>query len=433
VIHHVAKPKMGVGGGDHICEWFFFGTMKCDSFTGIFQAIRDNIDSMVDDWLDLPNPENFQSSIEDWQSNIDTNFALNGNGILETSGSIGRVYENMQFDLSQLQGRTISAFKDGFLGKSQSAIGNFHGITVAIELALNGELVLWERSRDDVVSGFWQVLEDLEKYAKTKSTTNWPYIFRVVGSVSCAISGIGFVWKPAGVLGGMGQALAEAMETVFDETGNTAEFDEKAGNYDTIMARGSDYFHDLRKYVLKEEQLLRGAITSANQYLYNTKGIQVQFGVEIDEKYRDNYDDLIDHNETTKEPKAVNSISDVHLPNIANELRDIKSTLQSDGMTSSRMWLRPDRIGICYHGCFNEWADLVWHLIDLVGDMASKIDDASYLLKKTLEAFTNHDNSIADLWRKTIIEANSGYQNQEPWRSPYIVHSRDSQSQIGGF
>jgi len=432
VEHFVSRPDVsGAIGGKHIGRWKFFSEMAYPSFTPKFAEIRSSLDTLLDNWLELPNPASFESAMDELGDNVDITFAINSNGELEASGQIAGYLLEIADAARLLVGRTFVAFKANFLNRIGPTIGNFHGITRAIATGLNAERELWERAREDVVNGFFQLEDGFETYASSQSATNWSLVLKVIGAVSDGLEFVGDFYKPAKIAGTIGEHISKLMTASVGLSDSQDDSTVNADNYDSLMAVARTYFSSLATSVLKEEQYLKEAIVEADIFLYDAVGLFLEFDAET--PYENDFSDLSKLKITEDDEGEIDPIYTVILPLISKKLRGSKSSLMNGGIVSSTPWIRPDRIGICYNGCFGAWNNLVWHLGDLIDNLADKVDDAAHLLKVSIEGILNQDADLGRIWKDALQDANSGYQNKDPSTPQYLTHSRDYPGQIGGF
>lgn len=401
---YIIRPNERGEGGGGFDNQYWAGSSSYPrqvgiNYSGYFAGVRADIDSLVDDWLELPDPDGFTQPMINI-GRVIQRISAGGDGPNGSGGVIKTNYDLIMVSCNSMSGKFISTIKRNILQGISDTTGGLQGIGVSLGAALGGESKLWEAARQDVANAIDGLMSDFENCAKSKPI-DWKFVFSLSNAIVAGL--VCFTATTAlGLALGLvtaGLKLADAVITDYPETPS-------ASDYSTIMEKAKIFFSGLNHGIRDQEESIRQSLVHNDNLAYENTGSfyldtsnDVSEDGRIGEAYDLNHDGISDIQITDK--GLAGDIPDSYLPAIITEILGTAADIQTNCMISLP-FARPESIGIGLLGCCSAWADLLWHLYHLLGDMAEKLGDNARLIRKVLDSFGQQDNQIARVLNQEI-------------------------------
>ncbi len=397
---YVSRPDSQGGGGGVFSTSSMSGwglnpssttAQDCQTYTTQYQAAFDTIRSQVDTifapFQDLPKPENFDGPIDEvktWEEALYTTYAAGAApvpacapdgsplpGLSETSQLDGFM-QTLDACMGQLAGGAITAFKTYFVNNIPPTIKHYHDLASVLLSGLIAEQALWS-----VTTGKVDELVASSTAAFNSCATGQPLSWNFFDDISKALSDIVEATASKDVLRiltGMVETVraADAEKDRNPDAFGLADFTKPM---DTLKASADS----LNSQIKNQEEEFSRCLIHDNSIASDPDPSQ--------EWNLDNYVDGVDSSQDLGLRK-IDVVSDPEwwaelfttMTELSDHLRDIFSRV--DRQTDSRPWLRDDRIGLGYNGCFFSWDSLRWTLRSLLQDLAEELDDATRRLRR---------------------------------------------------
>ncbi len=412
-IYFVTRPGSdGEGGGLFGCETpETLGTPpdleRAGGYEAQFAGIRATIDTIVEPWRFLPDPNEIAAVVESCK---DVTVKLAGTATTSAGeavggGNLGGFLKSIEQTCSAMSGRTIDTFKSKFINQLGRTIEGFHAVSIVSGAAVAGQGALWKEARTTVATILDNARGKFDLVAQGYG-----------GYWTETIKALGWVWKGVELFtGGSIPVKAASLGIQFLQS-NVRDIPDVVKGFETYE-RGVtslvEMLDVLNSQIRSEEQVVK------DNLLNNLDGIArhktsydlTQFPIPPDS------DVIIVNRDLT------HGIARTHMPLIADEL-DAIATLTFGGLPGQAL-LRDDRIGIGERGPSSEAGRLQYLLYELLKDLAWEVRNGARNLELAVADILDHDESAARELRELekVIEAGSPY---DPWGEPTLTPRRPS-------
>jgi hypothetical protein len=392
----------GEGGGDSTVS---AGTLVIEdkgAWADSFGEVRSAVDTLVDRWRDLPDPEQIAEVVAFCRQ---TTFALAGTastegGIATGVGDIASYLKLMDQNLGELSGQTVDAFKTKFVGKLGETVAGLWAISMVRGAAVAAQQGLWDAARGDVVDILAGARKSLDAVAAS-GTKNWEVALKVAGFAVKGASLFAAAGGPAAsaAVGATGLAIEILADTT---TGTPLRPD--VDSYKNIMTGLKKALDALSDQIETEERLLSDNMIENMQWMDSKKSA---YDLTVPDISADGSDDII-----VWKRELVDEITRTQLPGIAESLtaasHDTFQCLTGNAVT------RDDSIGMGQVGPSKSIADISWVHFSLLKDLAFEVSNGAKLLQLTLNEFEYHENANASELAQveSELDRGSGY---KPW------------------
>ena len=373
-----------------------------DSFAAAFQAIRDTIDSVLDPWLDLPDPSAVEGEINNCRS---VWIELGGEGATVTvDGSIstvpvGKVASNLeQITLltQELQGNAADAFRENFVLPLPGTVTNLKAIAAFLSLTAACEQVIMQAAGTEIANAVYLARESFDAIWEEREC-QWSWIPQV-GSL---IAGVAATFSKLSL-------DVTSIFVVFDNVLKLVDqevSEEDIVTYDDCMAAFIEAVGTLHQNVSAAEEAIRQDILSTER------------NVRTNPSLHDLSLSSISGGSGAASLEWRHAIVDQivgHLDSVAEHLGDAQKAIPRISLTSAIR--RDGRIGIGDIGPGRQHRDLADLLYSLIGNLKEESALASQHLEQVNNALRDADDvTQVDLHRLTSqVDATP---SNNPWLS----------------
>jgi len=381
------SPNDGEGGGEWSRPWNGTGSLDdyqrdrrelSSYFASAFDQIRGEIDRVLAPVVGLPDPDGFDPLMQDLGEptailapmNVAVNARADQRVISETAG----LEEDARLAFS---GGALEDFRKNFLNWLESVAISYYDITVVLGAALGGEKKLWQTVPDSVDDATAKATQAFTDHSNGSPPT-WDDITGLLGVMADGVGVFSAVVAPEAALPIVfGSKAVAATLTLVTDVGNDLNKAKQtpAPSYKSIMSAFATDIANIMESVYEQEELLRQNLVSGLAFATSESwNLDNQF--HGSDRTRP---DALNPEEMHFDQERVREIYDVALPRISAELGRAKKVISL--LTNDRPWMRHQRLGLGYKGCWNDWDNLRWSLIELLGDLAWETDSAAEALK----------------------------------------------------
>lgn len=400
----VTRPD---GKGEHGGEWKLDGSLgakpkyKDVNFKEEFNHIRARINSALNPFINLPNPNDFVNPIEHCRRACrDLSCQASAEGAVSGGGDIADQIRLIHNNLTSMSGMAIAQFKSTFLGKMATVVSGMHAVATFAGSTLAAEQKIFEGARDAVVETVQKSTEAFEK------STQWGLeSFDIVLKIAeWALQGLGLF--TAGGPVGVGMALADLGLTVAtDLVGIKKEQTSiTGGSYDSIMSGFEQALKDAN------EQITFGEQTVQNNISDNLGRIRTDTS---------SYDLTVDPIKSSEKVVVIQrdlaeEVTKVYMPQVYKDLVATGSLVQGLVMPVRRN----EAIGIGADGPISEFCELTFLLYELIKDLSFEVDNGGANLQAAINDFAQADEENKAELDKAVddsagkLEGNHPY---DPW------------------
>ncbi len=392
----------GQGGGDWSSDLLgsLFGLVdRDDEFQAAFATIRQNVETIVAPWLDLPEPDAITPLVEQCRQ---VTRRLSGaasaqDGVASGAGELGAYLKLIEQNASAMSGELIATFKAKFLVQLGQAVGGFHAISVVRGADVAAQEGLWDAARTSVDRILTQAREAFDAVAAGSSIT-WNEVLDVVGWAAKGLK----IFATGGVatafeVGGLGIEVLKAGAPAPAVTEKV-----QPTSYEAAMAQLKAAFATLNAQIREEERQLDDNLQTNLRNIRNdpssydltqppiTEGdgiLLIQRGL-VEEIYR------------------------VHMPAVADEL-DAIGNLALASRTSTAV-ARDASIGIGASGPSASVSAINLLLYELVKELAWEVRTGARNLELAIADLDRQDARVAEELAK-IVERISKGSSYTPW------------------
>lgn len=403
---HVTRPnENGEGGGDWSWDGFWdVGNDGQDAkWKGAFDTIRTTIDDALKPWLYIPDPTEIAPLTESMRQANRTLKLSPGvvDGTAAGGGTtLAAALTGIRDNAGAMSGSTIESFKLTFLFQLASAIGGQHAISSVLGIVLAAEEGMWGDARQ-AVADLVKSSTDAFNAAAQDSSIDWDVALKVVG---WAIKGVGFF-----ATGGASTAVSVAglgLEILTAGTEQARQAEKKGNDYQGLMDSFTGALTQLATDVRTEETTLQDNLKKNLTNVYADKS-----SFDLTPNAQD-FTDANNGSVVVIQRDLVNGIIDTHMPAVSNELTTAETSTY-DSMNIPAFG-RSAELGVGNRGPMWEWAELMWILKDLLGDLSWETLHGAKLLDLAVTDLEDADaaSQAALDGKRTELVGGSG---RDPW------------------
>ncbi len=392
----------GQGGGDWSSDLLgsLFGLVdRDDEFQTAFGQIRQDIETLVAPWLDLPDPSSVSPIVEECRQ---VTRRLSGaasaqGGIAAGAGELGGYIKLIEQNSAAMSGELIASFKAKFLVQLGQVVGGFHAISVVRGADVAAQEGLWTAARSSVDRILVQGREAFDAVAAGGSIT-WEQVVDVVGWAAkglkiFATGGLATAFE----VGGLGVEVVKATAPATTTTDKATP-----GSFDEAMTQLRTAFSTLNTQIRDEERQLDDNLQTN---LRNIRNDPTSYDLTQPPIHDGDGILLIQR-------ALVEEIYRVHMPAVADELDRIGNL----ALQSRTSWAvtRDASIGIGATGPSSSVSEMNLLLYELVKELAWEVRNGARNLELAIADLDRQDAKVAEELAKIVerIEKGSSY---TPW------------------
>lgn len=403
-----------------------------DDYSERFAECRSAIDAIVSPWIGLPNPygDGFENAINNYRKGVVAKLStvpvkgfdakgLTGDGtdqgavniLAVKPGSMQRYFDGMMSNAASLQGATMNAFRESFLGtmpsivRNLSVLAHIHGETLA------AEQLIFKQARKKVVEAIEGATKAFAEIPGGGSGFDMLINILVWGCMALSLPFGGAGASTASIIGGVGNLALTAVKDVKAEMKHY-----EADSYEGIMNELEKSFKDINSNLKKGEQRiednlavnLKAVLGDRNNNDFKTTSFHL-----LPAPIRDTA------GQTKMDRNAVDQLTigdgstGGYMSGIAADLESAAKTLR--GISMQDLIRRDEEVGIRYGiGPSSTFADLREVIYELLIDLKWRVDEGNVNLRAAMHDFEEQDAQSQQLMDRITnnIEQGSG---MDPW------------------
>ncbi len=420
----VTKPDSnGNGGGDHDNPEVPFGFGETDRYENGFDAIREAVDTMLDDLSDMPNPAIVDYHLDQLESaarGLITGPYLTKDKDGETS-TVKVPDENLGDTITRarrltrgLRGRIAGAFWIGFIDPLEETTGLHRDLCVILGTSLEVQQRMWEEARQKVVD---LVVEATDRYNSIAESLSAPDYTLEYNIAVFAVGGLSFFATGGAslVLAGAGLGLSAIGATT--DVGQTGEAQKAAGDYEACKDSFRENTHLIRDEIRALETAVQSNLENNIAVLRSNK-TKFQLGRPRLLDVNDG-DDLgpADSDSILMNKEKITRVTSKLMPDIAAKFY-LSETYLRNAAPAPNYLERPSTLGLGANGPNDNWSDLLLIVRDLLGDLGEKTSAGATTLDLAVAELEHADNTTNDaLGRhaKRVADVGAAGGANDPW------------------
>lgn len=379
----IARPDaLGEGGGTGTqtnLSGFGFSVMNDVDYTSHFDAIRSAIDSLLQPWVEIPDPSEIDPYVENCRtvsSRLSRTAWSDGTAAHRGAGALLDSYlKTVEDDSDGLRGRSGDAFRQRFLSVIPGVIESYSSLTLTRGGAMLALSDLWSAARNDLSEIIEQAIQAMETIAASGNGTI-KHTFDVAGIAIETVK----LFAPAAA----GKAL-DFTKLAFEAGSSVAPSNVAldVASYEEGVEKTSEALQALSEHLFHEEGELE-------------RLIEAHVEASRDESHRASYvvesPELTETDEIRLDTDKVTTLAQSTLPGLAAELEDI-ANLNSD-CSATLPLKRNSRIGYGWAGPAPTIGRFDDYIHDLLEEVAGEILEGAVELGHLLSDFTQTEESI---------------------------------------
>jgi len=398
---HVTRPD---GDGEHGGEWKLSGSLgakpkyKDVDFVQEFSNIRARIDSALNPFVNLPDPNSLVNPIEHCRRACrDLSCQASAEGAVSGGGDIADQIRLIHGNLISMSGMAIAQFKSTFLGKMATVVSGMHAVATFAGSTLVAEQKIFEGARDAVLETVQKSTESFEKSAQWGSES-----FDIVLKIaSWALQGLGLFTTEGPV--GVGMALADLGLTVATDLAGVSKEQTNipGGSYDSIMSGFEQALKDIN------DQIKVGEETVLKNISDNLERIRAD---------KSSYDLTVDPIESSEEVVVIQKnlaeeVTKMYMPQVHKDLLGTGTLVLGLAMPVGRN----AAIGIGADGPKSKFYELTFLLYELVKDLSFEVDNGGANLQAAINDFTQADEENKAEFDKAVDDSAGKLKGDHPY------------------
>ena len=433
----VTRPNSkGEGGGKVVAPSYMgdvlYSKDVLDDYSNRFSECRSKIDKIVSPWIDLINPYSarFQNAINNYRKGVVAKLStvpvegfdskgLTGDGtdegavdILATKpGAMRRYYDGMMSNAASLQGATMNAFRESFLGTMPSIISNLAVLTHIHGETLVAEQLFFKQVRKKVVEAIEGATEAFEKAPGGDISFDMVLNILLWGCAALSLPFGGEGATVASIVGGVGNLTLTAVKDVRAEKKHY-----EADTYDGIMDELRKAFKDINSNLKKGEQRIEDNLAANLKAVLgdrDNKDFKSASFHLLPAPIRDTAGQTKMDRNAVDQLTIGDGVTGGYMSDIAADLESAAKTLC--GISMQDLIQRDEEVGIRHGvGPSSTFADLREVIYELLIDLKWRVDEGNVNLRAAMHDFEEQDAQSQQLMDRITsnIEQGSG---MNPW------------------
>lgn len=426
----------GEGGGEVVAP-SYMGHVRhssdvLDDYSDRFSECRSKIDKIVSPWIDLINPYSakFQNAINNYRKGVVAKLStvpvkgfdskgLTGDGtdegavdILATKpGNMRRYHDGMMSNAASLQGATMNAFRESFLGTMPSIISNLAVLTHIHGETLTAEQLFFKQVRKKVVEAIEGATEAFEKAPGGDISFDMVLNILLWGCAALSLPFGGEGATVASIVGGVGNLTLTAVKDVRAEKKHY-----EADTYDGIMDELRKAFKDINSNLKKGEQRIEDNLAANLKAVLgdrDNKDFKTASFHLLPALIRDTAGQTKMDRNAVDQLTIGDGVTGGYMSDIAADLESAAKTLC--GISMQDLIQRDEEVGIRHGvGPSSTFADLREVIYELLIDLKWRVDEGNVNLRAAMHDFEEQDAQSQQLMDRITsnIEQGSG---MNPW------------------
>ncbi|WP_206435707.1 hypothetical protein [Actinobaculum sp. 352] len=373
-----------------------------DQFGRAFDEVRATIDSILEPWTDLPSLDGFDVQLE-YCRKLMGMLASSGStskGNLVPGGLITDDIDAIERKIENMSGGAIGAFKQKFVDKLGSTVGNLHAVATILGAAMASEREVISQTRTAVADNVAYATETFDMIAQCQTAQDNITLKIAAGAAKAAALFLSGGVATAAELSAIGLA------TVSEIPEKEYKLPEGVRTYEEGITWVKSLFTSINNDVLRGEQAIATSLTKNMEQMHTDHGnydltmppISTVDGINIEK-------------EAVVDVGLINEIITTNMPTMADNLRDASS--KAFLIIMSSVAIRDPNVGLGLAGPNHEFDDLSYTLRQLLSDLAAEVQLGKINLEKVMNLILETDNASSDSLKEVVDQIEN--RTFDPW------------------
>lgn len=394
----VSRPDANGNGGGEVTSTLPLTSSR--NYAQIFSSIREDIDTALEPWLHLPDPEQSYSVAQDFQSIVERLLQETdaADGQILTTSDMGTTLNDIVALQDSLHSATFTYFYSSFMQSVPNVLDGHRAIATILTQAALAEGELWSQARDNIVTIVDHATRALHAAAINSSLED-PTADVMFNFLTITGSYLGFVPSVGTIFSVMNTTLGH-LKSLEGLVKKELQIDFPTSDYPTTISAFYNGINDLADALVDAESDIR---TNLDENFNVVMGNQTAFDTSLDPNSDASPTERSDIEIASTSSDILKTDADISLDedDLYHLVNRLMPTLHSQIDTEAAGVMvpnigpaisRPSELGM---NATDNFAALQRLLSDLMRDLSWDVKKAGQLLRRTFQELTDTDNAYA--------------------------------------